>query len=149
MGNNLDLSGLDAETLYRLAREKEQEEERARVEANKEKIKALRTERKAMLARQAEELMALDRELEVLSGVKASKAQAAKKTGQTRALPEDTISAQLVGLIQAAGELHTQDIRVQAEEQGLSVKNLSQTLAYLKRTGRLDSPRRGVYTVAA
>ena len=149
MNKKVDLSELDAETLYRLAREKEQEEERARVEANKERIKELKAERKALLQRQAEELQELDAELQELTGTKPSKTVGIKKEKRLRVLSSDTISARLVEMIQVAGEMHTQDIRTQADDQGIPVKNLSQTLAYLKRTGRLDSPRRGVYTVAA
>ena len=142
MNQNINLDELDAETLYRLAREKEAEEERARVEANKERIKELKAERKAMLARHLRELADLDNELEQLGG-SASKSKLAKRTRTTSA---DTISARLVEMIRQGGEMHTGAIRQQAENEEISVKNLSQTLAYLKRTGRLASDRRGYYT---
>jgi DNA replicative helicase MCM subunit Mcm2 (Cdc46/Mcm family) len=39
----------------------------------------------------------------------------------------------------------TAEIKTEADKAGLDTKNISQTLAYLKRQGRLVSPRRGVY----
>ena len=51
----------------------------------------------------------------------------------------------VIGTTQSEVAIH--EIREKTEAAGVDIRNLSQTLAYLKRRGRLDSPRRGVYTV--
>jgi hypothetical protein len=52
----------------------------------------------------------------------------------------------VLAIIQAAGEISTPDIKAELERQGVVASNLSQTLAYLKRQGRVSSPSRSMYS---
>ena len=57
-----------------------------------------------------------------------------------------TITEQPQAIVATQPEMAIAEIREKAEEAGVDTGNLLQTLAYLKRLGRLASPRRGVYT---
>ncbi|AHE97322.1 hypothetical protein [Thioalkalivibrio paradoxus] len=138
------ISDLTAEELYALAREREQQEAERREASRKKKLEALRKKRKEIVARQRAELAELDREIRDLGG-RAQKARAAGgRRGGTAA--SGTISQKLCDIVATKPEMMVSEIREQAEAAGIDTKNISQTLAYLKRQGRLDSPRRGVYS---
>jgi chromosome segregation ATPase len=134
-----ELKKLSAEQLYKLAQKKEaQEAKRAEME-NKSKIAALRKERAEMLKRHKQEINAINKQIKALGGrVPVSSAASKAATSATAAIVE----------ILEAGELDTQTIREKLNELGISVKNLGQTLSYLKRNGQVASVARGIYRKA-
>jgi|GEM_PF-689781 hypothetical protein len=137
---------LSAEELYALAREREQQEEERKEQEFKEKRVALKAERKQMLARHRKELAELDRQIRDMGGsVPKTRAGGARRRGGSGA---GTISQRLCEIVATQPEMTVSEIRAQAESAGIDTKNISQTLAYLKRQGRLASPRRGVYASA-
>ncbi|MFO8005865.1 hypothetical protein [Thioalkalivibrio sp.] len=141
-----NIADLSAEELYALAREREQEEEDRREQEMKEKLDALKIARKEMLARHRKELSELDRQIRALGG-SVPKARAGR-TRRRSGSGAGTISQRLCEIVATQPEMTVSEIREQAEGAGIDTKNISQTLAYLKRQGRLASPRRGVYTSA-
>ncbi len=141
-----NISELSAEELYALAREREQHEIEQRQAERREKLEALKAQRKELVARHRKELGELDRELQALGGrVPKGRAAEAQRRGASGG---PTISQQLCDIVATQPEMTVPEIREKAEAAGIDTKNISQTLAYLKRQERLLSPRRGVYTAA-
>jgi DNA replicative helicase MCM subunit Mcm2 (Cdc46/Mcm family) len=136
-----DLQDLTVEELYSLARKREKEEAGRAEKGFARKREELKMKRKELVARQRKELAAVDREIRKLEGT-------VRRRGSTKARRERggaTIVEQVRAIVAAEHEMAIGEIREKAEETGVDTRNLSQTLAYLKRQGRLDSPRRGVY----
>ncbi|MCG5500106.1 hypothetical protein [Ectothiorhodospira lacustris] len=135
--NPLEMS---AQELYALAKKREEQEVAAKEEAVREQRQALREQRRELVRRHRKELAALDREIGKLGG-KVSKTRASR--GGDDAGPSQVICE----IVASEPEMSIGEIRERAAAAGLNVKNISQTLGYLKKQGRLDSPRRGVYRV--
>jgi hypothetical protein len=136
-----DIEELTAEELYALARKREKEEAERQEKKHAKKREELKAKRKELVAKQRKELAALDREIQKLGGTVRRRApQKARRAGGG-----PTIGEQLTMIVANQPEMAISEIREKAEEAGVETRNLSQTLAYLKRQGRLDSPRRGVY----
>ncbi len=132
---NKQVESLSSAELYRLAKKREQEEMRKTLEANKEKLKELRTKRREMIAAHRKELAKIDREISRLSG---------KSAGGKRGSITDAV----LKIIGDAGQISTSDLKAALKKKGVVVGNLSQTLAYLKRQGRVTSPARAIYKLA-
>jgi hypothetical protein len=138
MAKKKSLEELSADELYALAQEREQQEAEAQREAVKQQVDELRAQRKTLIAEHKKELAALDKEIRKLGG----------RTRSRRAGGGENVTDVVLGIVQAAGEISTKDIRAQLEAQGVEAANLAQTLAYLKRQGRVTSPSRSVYAPA-
>lgn len=135
-----DLKEMSAEELFALARQREKEEAERKVQEFAEQRAELKAKRKELVAQHRKELAALDREIQKLGGTVRRRGP---RTRRAEGAP--TISEQLCEIVATQPEMAISEIRVKAEEAGVETKNLSQTLAYLKRQGRLNTPRRGVY----
>ena len=144
---NLNLDQLDSAALFKLAQEKEKAEQEAQREENRVRIDEIRSVRKELIARHKRDLMALDRELEQLMGRVSSTTRRPVKTRHART--GTSISDILVSTIGSKDSMGIEEIRERAVEQGLKLSTVTQMLAYLKRTGRLESLKRGQYCVAA
>ena len=105
------------------------------------KRKELEAKRKELVAKQRKEQAGLDQKIQKLGGT--VRRRAAKRARRAGGGP--TIGEQLTIIVANQPEMAISEIREKAEEAGVDTANLSQALAYLKRQGRLDSPRRGVY----
>ncbi|HID45335.1 MAG TPA: hypothetical protein EYP34_06245 [Chromatiaceae bacterium] len=127
---------LSAAELYKLAKKREQEELLKTQEANKEKLAALRTKRRELVARQKKELRKLDAEITRLAGRKTAKK--GRKSG-------GSVTEKVVNIIAKAGKISTTDLKAELKKKGVATGNLPQTLAYLKRQGRVVSPARTIY----
>lgn len=138
MAKKKSVENMSAEELYALAQQKEQEEQVAQQEAVRQEIEALRAERRELVAKQKKELAAIDAKIRKLGGRSASRRRGGAGGKVTTAILD----------ILAGGKANTKDIKATLEAQGITANNLSQTLAYLKRTGRVTSPSRSVYALA-
>ncbi|MCG5512268.1 hypothetical protein [Ectothiorhodospira shaposhnikovii] len=138
MKNPMEMS---AQELYALARKREEQEAAAKEEAVREQRQALREQRRELVRRHRKELAALDREISKLGG-KVSAGRA------SRTVDDAGPSQVICEIVASEPEMSIGEIRERAAAAGLNVKNISQTLGYLKKQGRLDSPRRGVYRAA-
>ena len=138
-----NINDLSSEELYALAREREQQEAERREQEIKQKRDELKAQRKEMLARHRKELAELERQISEMGGVVPR-----ARGGRRRGAGGGTISQRLCDIVATRSEMTVGEIRDQAEAAGIDTKNISQTLAYLKRQGRLASPRRGVYASA-
>ena len=132
----MDANEMNSEQLFALAKEKQEAERKWIEEENKGKIAELREERKQMLLRHKKEVNGVNKRIKELGGrVPVSSAVAKGATGATAAIVE----------ILEAGELDTKTLREKLDEMGVSVKNIGQTLAYLKKNGKIASVARGIY----
>ncbi|WP_456376664.1 hypothetical protein [Thiolapillus sp.] len=132
------VTDLSAAELYKLAKKREQEELQKTIEANKEKLLALRTKRRELVAKQKQELRKIDTEIARLSG--KSPGRKGRKSG-------GSVTEKVVAIIAKAGKISTSDLKAELKKKGISAGNLPQTLAYLKRQGRVVSPARTIYQV--
>ena len=131
----MDTEKMTSEELFELAKKK-QDERKWIEEENKGKIAELREERKQILLRHKKEINEVNAKIKSLGGrVPVSSAVAKGATGATAAIVE----------ILEAGELDTKTLRERLDEQGVSVKNIGQTLSYLKKNGKIASVARGIY----
>lgn len=144
--DNKKASDLSAEELYALARQREKEEAERKDAERRQKREKLMEKRKEMVARHRKELADLERKIRELGGRVGRTGSAGGRRG--RRAGGASINQKLCEIVGTQSEMAIQDIKAQAEKAGLDTKNISQTLAYLKRQGRLTSPRRGVYKAA-
>jgi len=149
-----DYNNMTAEDLYNLAKQRETEEQKKVMQENQQKIAELREERRQLQLKHNKEIREEIRELKIrhkneLKDVNAKikafggRVSGASATGKGRT----GASAAIVDILDA-GEMDTRAIREKLESIGISVGNLGQTLAYLKRNGRVASVARGIYKKA-
>ena len=137
MARKKSITELSSEELYALAQQRKVEEELMQKEAIKEQVDDLKSQRRELVAKQKRELAALDAEIRRLGG-----------RTRTRQRSGINVAESVLQIVQSAGEISTKDIKAELEKQGIKASNLSQTLAYLKRQGRVVSPARSLYTPA-
>lgn len=129
---------LSAAELFELAQRRQQEEKDKQREALKEQVEGLRAKRRDAVARHRKELAAIDAEIRALSGGGRA----------PRARGKVNVSQKVIDIIAAKGTASTTDIKKALDDEGIAVGNLSQTLAYLKRMGRVVSAGRANYKLA-
>ena len=133
----MDFNNMSAEELFKLAKQREADERKWIAEENKQKIAELREERKQLLLRHKKEISEVNSKIIALGGQVAGTSVA--KKGRTG------VSAAIMGLLDEVGEMDTTAIREKLDAIGVSVSNLGQSLAYLKKNGKVSSVSRGVY----
>ncbi|HKJ77806.1 MAG TPA: hypothetical protein VKA64_11455 [Gammaproteobacteria bacterium] len=132
---------MSADELYELAKRRETEEEARQREALRADLESKRAKRRELVARQKKELAEVDKEIRKLQRkMRGGGAGGGRRGGQ--------LSKKVEEVIGRLGKASTKDIRAKLEAEGVDTGNLGQTLAYLKRNGRVKSPQRAVYTLA-
>ena len=129
------IDDLSAAELFELAQRRQQEEKDRQREALKEQVEALRAKRRDAAVRHKKELAAIDGEIRALSG----------GGRPARARGKVNVSQKVIDIIGAKGTASTTDIKKALDDAGIAGGNLSQTLAYLKRMGRIASAGRANY----
>ena len=135
-----DVNELSAAELYELAKQREveeQEKERAALAKDIDKVKA---EKKKLTADYRKQMRALDAKLQTMTGRKPR-----RRSGMGRG----KITERILEIISERGPVSTKDLRAQLEADGIQAANLSQLLGTLKKNGRIVSPERAVYALAA
>ena len=135
-----NLSDLSSDELYRLAQEREQQEAEAAKEAARAKIEELRDARRDMLARHRKELAGIDAKIRALGGRSGR--------GKRRASGAGNVTGQVLDIVTKAKKISTKQIKAELDNRGVIANNLPQTLAYLKRQGKVTSPARSIYSPA-
>jgi aspartokinase len=131
------LTNLSSTELFELAKAKEEEELLQERERSKEILRGLRKERRMLIAEQRRALAIIDAKIAAHSGVKNTSGEGNRRSGSSKQV--------LAVLVSAGGPLSTAAIREGLRTRGVSVGNLGQTLAYLKRRGRVTSPGGALY----
>ena len=134
-----NLSDLSSDELYELARAREEQEAAEAKEAVRAQIEELRNTRREMVARQRKELAAIDAQIRSLGGRGGR--------GRRRA-SGGSVTEQVLEIVSKAKKISTREIKAELENRGIVANNLAQTLAYLKRQGKVTSPARSVYAPA-
>lgn len=137
MAKKKTLTTMSADELFALAAKRQQEEEERQRDAVKSQIAELRAQRREVLARQKKELAQIDRQIKKLGG----KSIATKRT-------HGSVTDTVLDIVSSAGKVSTADLKAELEQRGVVAGNLNQTLAYLKRQGRITSPSRAIYKIA-
>jgi hypothetical protein len=138
MAKKKPLKDLSSDELYALAQRREEEEAEAELAAKRQAIEDLKAQRKAMVAEHTAALRDIDKQIRQLGGK-------TRRAGRGKAI---NVTDTVAHIVQTAGEISTKEIRAALESQGIDASNLAQTLAYLKRQGRVGSPSRSIYTPA-
>jgi hypothetical protein len=133
------LSDLSSDELYELARVREEQEAAEAKEAARAQIEELRSARREMVAGHRKELAAIDAEIRALGG----RSSRAKRRGSG-----GSVTDQVLDIVSSAKKVSTKEIKAELENRGVVANNLAQTLAYLKRQGKVTSPARSVYSPA-
>jgi len=134
------LSDLSSDELYEMAREREQQEAEQAREAVRAQIEELRQTRREMLSRHRKELATLDAEIRGLGG--------RTTRGKRRGTAGGSVTEHVLEIVGKAKKISTKEIKAELEARGIVANNLAQTLAYLKRQGKVTSPARSVYSAA-
>ena len=134
------LSELSSDELYRLAQEREEQEEQAAKEAVRAQLDDLRKKRREVMARHRKELAAIDAEIRNLGGRTAR--------GKRRGSGDGSVTENVLEIVSKANKISTKEIKAELEQRGVVANNLAQTLAYLKRQGKVTSPARSIYSLA-
>jgi predicted DCC family thiol-disulfide oxidoreductase YuxK len=132
------LETMTADELYALAQQREQEEQEQQKAENRRKIDELRARKKELSSQYKKDLAAIETEIEALSG----RSRARSRSGVN-------LTDRVYKIVADNKEIATRDIKAELERQGVQATNLSQTLAYLKRQGRVISPSRSIYQLAS
>jgi hypothetical protein len=138
-----NLTDMSSQELYELARQREEQEEAQEKEAMRAKLEELREERRQIQARHRKELAAIEAEIRAHGGRTGTRGG-----GRRRANGGTSITDQVLEIVHQSQEISTKEIKAQLEERGVVANNLAQTLAYLKKQGKVASPARSVYTPA-
>ena len=133
------VSDLSSEELYALAKEREEQEEVEAREAAKAQLDDLRRQRREMVTRHRKELAGIDAEIRSLGG--------RAPRGRRRA-GGPSVTDQVLEIVSSAKKTSTNEIKAELDSRGVVANNLAQTLAYLKRQGKVKSPARSVYAAA-
>ena len=134
------LSDLSSDELYRLAQEREEQEAAAEKEAARAQIEELRNTRREAVARHRKELAAIDAEIRKLGGRSARSKRRASAGG--------SVTDHVLEIVSKGKKISTKEIKAELENRGVVANNLAQTLAYLKRQGKVSSPARSIYAPA-
>ncbi len=141
MARKRDINELSADELYELARQREKEEKEFEKESVREEIAELEAQKKEIAAEYKAAIGELDKALRKLrkkaGGVKRATGGGNSKGGST--------TGRVLELIGQAKSVSSKDIKNQLEAEGIATKYLAQTLASLKRQGKIASAGRGVY----
>ncbi|MBU0500904.1 MAG: hypothetical protein KJ558_01525 [Gammaproteobacteria bacterium] len=135
-----DYENMSSEELFELAKKRKEEEAVRKLAEAKAKIDELRAKRREIASHYNKELGAVDAEIKKLGG-RSRKATAAG--GAASRTPG--VSAKIVEIVTSKGQASTKEIAAELVTAGIEPKNLSQTMAYLKRKGGLISVGHGTY----
>lgn len=138
MAKKKTVDQMSSEELFELAKARQDEEAEKAREAAREQVDALRRERKALVARHRKELAAIDNQINKLKG---------NSGGAGRGRSAVNISKAVIDILAQEEQLSTKEIQARLAAEGIVANNLSQTLAYLKRQGKITSPQRSIYAM--
>lgn len=145
MAKKRDIQEMSADELFELARQREKEEKELEKESVREEIAELEAQKKELNAEYKAAIGELDKALRKLR----KKAGIAKRTsGASSGARKGSTTARVLEIIGQSKSASSKDIKAHLESEGVATKYLPQTLASLKRQGKIASAGRGVYKLA-
>lgn len=136
MAKKKSVDELSYQELYELAKAKEAEERERQKEARRAELDKLKSERKSILARHRKELAEIDARIRKMGGNSGGRGSSGN------------VSASVLDILSDKKQHSTKEIQAGLQKRGVVANNLAQTLAYLKRQGKVKSPKRSIYTIA-
>ena len=140
MAKKKTIEELSAEELYGLAKAREAEEREREREAMRAEVDKLKAERKTILSRHRKELAAIDAKIRSMGGRTTARG--------ARGSNGSNISSSVIEILSDKKQHSTKQIQAELDQRGIVAKNLAQTLAYLKRQGKVKSPKRSIYSIS-
>lgn len=138
MAKKKSLEELTSDELYELAKAKEAEERERQREALRTELEETKAELKALRARHRKEQAALEAKIRRLSSRLNS------REGKVKGR-RGGVSSAVLEILSDNQEHSTKEIKETLASRGIVAANLNQTLAYLKRRGKIKSPAHSVY----
>jgi hypothetical protein len=135
----MTIEHLSSDELFELAKQKREQEETSRQAEVKAQVEELKAKRSEILKLRNKEVNALDADIRKLTG---KSRKGASHFGRTPG-----VSAKIIEIIGARGEISTKEISAELRASGIEPKNLSQTMAYLKRRNQVISVGYGAYSL--
>lgn len=136
-----NLTNLSADELYEMARQRELQEAEAEKEAVRAQLGELRAKRRDTVAKHRKELSSIDAKIRKLGGRTGP--------GHRRRSSGGSVTEHVLEIVKSSKKVSTKEIKAELENRGVVANNLAQTLAYLKRQGKVKSPSRSIYTPAS
>lgn len=134
---------MSSEELFELAKSRQMEEEKSIREELKKELDDLRKKRREIAAQYKKELTQVDDDIERIRERMSPNSAAASRSKSS----STNISAAVLNTLQTHKRMSTKTLQTELESNGIVAANLSQTLAYLKRQGKVISPERAVYEI--
>ncbi len=138
---------MTSQELFDLARSRRSEEAQVARKELRDELHSLRQERRDMEKEYKKSVSAVEKRIDAIREKMSPDMPTENRRGRNN--NGDSISQAVLERLQAAGgQMSTADLRTALAQTDLNISNLSQTLSYLKRQGRLVSPVRAVYQLA-
>lgn len=135
---------MSSEELFQLAKSRQMEEAKSAREELKSELDALRKERRELVSQHKKDISQIDDKIEKIR----SKMSPNANTLSAPRNPSTNISAAVLNTLKVHQQMSTKALQAELANNGIVASNLSQTLAYLKRQGKINSPERAVYAIA-
>jgi hypothetical protein len=143
MAKKKSVNELSADELFQLAEARKQEEEQTKRDVLKNQLSALRQEKRALVMEQRKALTSIDNKIKKLRRL-MSPGKSASGGGRNAS----NVSAAVLNILGKGKQMGTKEIQAALTKQGIVANNLSQTLSYLKRQGKITSPQRSIYAIS-
>ena len=143
MAKKKSINELSADELFQLAEARKQEEQQKQRDVLKDELNALRQERRTLMIEQRKALASLDSKIK-----KLRKQMSPGKNASGGSRSSNNISLAVLEILGKGKKMSTKEIQATLAKQGIAANNLNQTLAYLKRQGKITSPQRSIYAIS-
>ncbi len=140
---------MTANELFKLAKRREQQEQKKALAEKQAELVALKAERKRLITEHTKALRAIDKSIAAITGrKKTTRKTKATAKASTTGRKRGSLTAAIVKVLSSSDSVSISDLRASLSSKGIASKNLNQQLAYLKRKGQITSPSRGHYAIA-
>ncbi len=135
---------MSSEELFELAEFRRIEEEKDARQTLKSELEELRKERRELINQHKKTLSQVEDRIEKIRASLSSTPGASNRLSRSSGT---NISAVVLSTLETHKKMSTKELQAELNSNGVVAANLSQTLAYLKRQGKIISPERAVYAI--
>lgn len=136
---------MTSDELFELAKARQAEEAETARREYKGELNSLRQQRRDLEKEHKRILNAIDKRIDE---IRRKMSPTGTITSSTGGRNNSNISGSVLDVLQEHGQMDTKSIHRILGEAGVNTENLSQTLSYLKRQGKIIAPARAVYRLA-
>ncbi len=135
---------MSSEELFELAESRRIEEEKDARQTLKSELEELRKERRELINQHKKTLSQMEDRIEKIRASLSSTPSASSRLSRSSGT---NISAVVLSTLETHKKMSTKELQAELNSNGVVAANLSQTLAYLKRQGKITSPERATYAI--